>query len=564
MLTEAAMKATPVAYVQNKAPGIQAGASEYHRRAIGPIHEVVRRMAGVDSQLIQWGRDRVVRDALPGVAAGIAVLQAVLAVVHGTVGRASERPLVLVDAASAVVAVGLYFVLGKGTLPERWAHPFATGLGAVAALVVLVHIRVLADPLQTLMLALVVVGAGSLFLSYRWLALLAGASLLGWLAVMASLRFPPGSRRLGIALLGSWALAVMILSARLRSFLRLEELRAQNEARLTGDVTEARSLADSMRQSEESHRLLFEKSPLPMWVVERESLQFLAVNDAALRNYGYSRPEFLEMTLRDVNPPEDVPGLLAYLAGEPSEQHAPLTVRHLKKDHAVIDVEIIAHDIAFGEWKALLAVMTDVTERRKSEKALRRSRESFQQLFEEAPIGMAMMGYGAGFAKVNRALCEMLGYSKEELSGLGFDRFVDPADKEAHLAVAQEFFEGKRSSFKVEARYLRKSGAPLWGSLTVERIEDSTGQMLYVLVMVEDISERHRAVEERERMIDELKEALANVKTLRGLIPICASCKKIRDDKGYWSQVEVYVRDRSDAEFSHGICPDCMKTLYGR
>jgi len=107
-------------------------------------------------------------------------------------------------------------------------------------------------------------------------------------------------------------------------------------------------------------------------------------------------------------------------------------------------------------------------------------------------------------------------------------------------------------------------GDPLWGSLTVERIEDSTGQMLFVLVMVEDISERRRAAAEREQMIDELKEALASVKTLRGLIPICASCKKIRDDKGYWSQVEVYVRDRSDAEFSHGICPDCMKTLYGR
>ena len=518
----------------------------------------------MDSREDQAGRDRVVRDALPGVTAGIAVLQAVLAVVHGTVGRASERPLVLVDAATAVVAIGLHFALRKGTLPERWAHPFAAVLGAVAALVVLVHIRVLADPLQTLMLALVVVGAGSLFLSFRWLALLAGASLLGWLAVMASLGFPPESRRLGIALLGSWALAAMILSARLRSFLRLEELRAQNEARLTRDVTEARSLAESMRQSEETHRLLFEKSPLPMWVVERESLQFLAVNDAALRNYGYSRPEFLEMTLRDVNPPEDVPGLVAYLAGKPPEQHPRLTVRHRKKDHTVIDVEIIAHDIAFGEWKALLAVMTDVTERRRSEDALRRSRESFQQLFEEAPIGMAILASGLAFTRVNRALCEMLGYSKEELSGLNFAGFVLPEDLDTHLAAAEEFLEGSRSSFKLEARYLPKVGDPLWGSLTVERIEDSTGQMLFVLVMVEDISERRRAAAEREQMIDELKEALASVKTLRGLIPICASCKKIRDDKGYWSQVEVYVRDRSDAEFSHGICPDCMKTLYGR
>ena len=71
-----------------------------------------------------------------------------------------------------------------------------------------------------------------------------------------------------------------------------------------------------MRQSEESHRLLFEKSPLPMWVVERETLQFLAVNDAAVRQYGYSRAEFLEMTLRDVRPPEEVPRLLADLASQ--------------------------------------------------------------------------------------------------------------------------------------------------------------------------------------------------------------------------------------------------------
>jgi hypothetical protein len=88
--------------------------------------------------------------------------------------------------------------------------------------------------------------------------------------------------------------------------------------------------------------------------------------------------------------------------------------------------------------------------------------------------------------------------------------------------------------------------------------------MLFVLAMLEDISERRRAAEEREHMIEELTEALASVKTLRGLIPICASCKKVRDDTGYWSQVEVYVRDRSEAEFSHDICPDCMKKLYGK
>lgn len=75
--------------------------------------------------------------------------------------------------------------------------------------------------------------------------------------------------------------------------------------------------------------------------------------------------------------------------------------------------------------------------------------------------------------------------------------------------------------------------------------------------------EKRRADEERERLIKELQAALAEVKNLSGLLPICASCKKIRDDQGYWQAVEVYITDRFDAQFTHGICPDCMNQLYG-
>lgn len=74
--------------------------------------------------------------------------------------------------------------------------------------------------------------------------------------------------------------------------------------------------------------------------------------------------------------------------------------------------------------------------------------------------------------------------------------------------------------------------------------------------------ERVRAEAEREKLIAELQEALSQVKQLSGLLPICASCKKIRNDQGYWEDVEVYVRDHSEAQFSHSICPECMKKLY--
>jgi hypothetical protein len=77
-----------------------------------------------------------------------------------------------------------------------------------------------------------------------------------------------------------------------------------------------------------------------------------------------------------------------------------------------------------------------------------------------------------------------------------------------------------------------------------------------------DMIEKNRINEERQTLIANLQEALQRVKKLSGMLPICASCKKIRDDDGYWREVEVYIRDRSEAEFSHGICPDCIKKLY--
>lgn len=77
-----------------------------------------------------------------------------------------------------------------------------------------------------------------------------------------------------------------------------------------------------------------------------------------------------------------------------------------------------------------------------------------------------------------------------------------------------------------------------------------------------EIEARKAAEKERDKVIKELKQALSEVKTLRGFLPICSSCKKVRDDKGYWTQIEAYIRDHSEAEFTHGICPECMKKLY--
>lgn len=85
---------------------------------------------------------------------------------------------------------------------------------------------------------------------------------------------------------------------------------------------------------------------------------------------------------------------------------------------------------------------------------------------------------------------------------------------------------------------------------------------LVLVARVQAVVERARAATERERLIGQLQEALEKVKQLSGLLPICANCMKIRDDRGYWTRIEAYIRDHSEAEFSHSLCPECARTLY--
>jgi hypothetical protein len=110
---------------------------------------------------------------------------------------------------------------------------------------------------------------------------------------------------------------------------------------------------------------------------------------------------------------------------------------------------------------------------------------------------------------------------------------------------------------------LRKAGG-VWLecdlSLSTFTISGVPGQR--ILLSARDISERRLVQQEREKLIRELQEALAKIRVLSGFIPICAGCKKIRDDQGYWNQLEAYIQSHSEAQFSHGVCPDCAAALY--
>ncbi|MCJ7716584.1 MAG: hypothetical protein MUO54_08695, partial [Anaerolineales bacterium] len=98
--------------------------------------------------------------------------------------------------------------------------------------------------------------------------------------------------------------------------------------------------------------------------------------------------------------------------------------------------------------------------------------------------------------------------------------------------------------------------------LTMSPIWKKSDQATRHIAVVEDISERKQVEEQRNKLISDLEKALSEVKTLRGFFPICSYCKNIRNDKGYWDKIESYLHKHSNAEFSHGICPECAKKYY--
>jgi PAS domain-containing protein len=125
----------------------------------------------------------------------------------------------------------------------------------------------------------------------------------------------------------------------------------------------------------------------------------------------------------------------------------------------------------------------------------------------------------------------------------------------------QQIINGKDEVTTESAKYKTKEGTNTY-IISARPFKDADGNLLGIVESFQNISDRIKAENAKAELIDGLQEALDKVNLLGGMLPICASCKKIRDDKGYWNQIETYIRNHSEAEFSHGICPDCAKKLY--
>ncbi|MDP2105266.1 MAG: PAS domain S-box protein, partial [Desulfobulbaceae bacterium] len=179
----------------------------------------------------------------------------------------------------------------------------------------------------------------------------------------------------------------------------------------------------------------------------------------------------------------------------------------------------------------------------------------YQEMVEQARDLLQSVRLDGSFAFVNKAWRQVLGYTKEEIDNLNLFDIIDPGEHSHCRSLFNELLSGRKLQ-EIETVFRARNGKKIHvsGKVNCKFVD---GQPTITLGIFRDISDRKLVQEERERLIIELKEALARVKTLSGLLPICSSCKNIRDDRGYWKRIESYIMAHSDADFSHGICPDC-------
>ncbi|MDX9973096.1 MAG: PAS domain S-box protein [FCB group bacterium] len=307
-----------------------------------------------------------------------------------------------------------------------------------------------------------------------------------------------------------------------------------------------------LQESEENHRTFFETIGDIFLVGDLEG-RILYANSAASKKLGYSAEELKGMHIIDLHvawarePAAKI--LAAMLEGKGNTCALPLAT----KEGVVIPVESRTW---FGSWSGSPCLFGMSKDLSKEQEALHK----FDSLFRMNPALMAVSSMPEGrFTDVNDAFLYNLGYSIDKVMGktaedLGL--FDNPED----YARVKNLLSTYGRVRDVELSVRTRDGRIRQGLFAGEVIE-SHGHSHFLTVML-DITERKLAEAELKNTIEELRSAAEQIQSLSGIVPICAKCKKIRDDGGYWEQVEAYISKHTEAQFSHGICPDCAQTLY--
>jgi len=244
----------------------------------------------------------------------------------------------------------------------------------------------------------------------------------------------------------------------------------------------------------------------------------------------------------------------------------PVTVEHTHYDSEgkLRNVEVHAYPIfdRDGNVSQIIEYTLDITQRKDAEAALRESESKFRSVAQSAKDAIILADTRGKIKFYNAAAQTMFGYAENEIVGRSLTILMPEEFRSSHNRGVKRAAAGRPDigGKTIETKAVDKEGREFPIELSFSTWQSDSE--FFLTGIVRDISKRKQIEAERDQLIKSLQDSLAKLKTLRGLLPICASCKKIRDDKGYWNRIETYIQEHSEAEFSHGICPECARKLY--
>ena len=239
------------------------------------------------------------------------------------------------------------------------------------------------------------------------------------------------------------------------------------------------------------------------------------VNPAFERISGYAVEEVIGRNCRFLQGEDrGQPALEELRAALGEERECRVVLRNYRKDESAFWNELYVspvHDDE-GNLTNFVGVQNDITERRRIEEILRESEERFRATFEHAAVGAAQVAIDGRWLRVNRRLCEIVGYAQEELLGLTSQDITHPDDLEEDLESSRKILAGELGTYTLEKRYLKKGGSPVWVNLTASLVRDASGEPDYFIAVIEDINERKKAEEERDLLL--VREQLARAEAV--------------------------------------------------